>query len=97
MQLRIYSRLVWVGLHVFGCVLGLLVLGYAIFTRAGYGFTPAPAQRLHPGAPDPSVGARYLFLAGLTLSAYFAFGLYLTSDSSRRSDGDADNHGSQGM
>jgi hypothetical protein len=97
MQLRIYSRLVWVALHVFGCVLGLLVLGYAIFTWAGYGLSLGPDQRLHPGAPDPSVGARYLFLAGLTLSAYCAFGLYLTSGSSRTSDGDAANHSSQGM
>jgi hypothetical protein len=49
MQLRIYSRPVWVALHFFGCVLGLLVLGYAIFTWAGYGFTLGPDQRLHPG------------------------------------------------
>ena len=97
MQLRIHSRLVWVALHVFGCVLGLLVLGYAIFNWAGYGFTLGPDQRLHPGAPDPSVGARYLFLADLTLSAYCTFGIYLTSGSSRGSDDDADNRSSQGI
>jgi hypothetical protein len=97
MQLRIHSRFVWIALHVFGGILGLLILGYAIFTWAGYGFTLGPDQRLHPDAPDPSAGARYLFLAGLTLSAYCAFGLYLTSGSSLRSDRDADNHGSQGI
>jgi hypothetical protein len=88
MQLRIRSNLVWTVLHVLGCVIGLLVLGYTVFVWAGYGFTLGPNHRVHPGAPDPSIGARYLFLGGLTLSAYCAFALYLTSGSSQRSDSD---------
>src|SRR5260370_5916780 len=74
--------------HVFGCVIGVLVLGYAIFVWAGYGFTLGPDHRLHPGASDPSIGARYFFLGGFTLSAYCAFALYITTGSSHKTDSD---------
>jgi hypothetical protein len=89
MELRIRGNFRWVVLHVFGCVIALLILGYAVFVWAGYGFTLGPDQRLHPGAPDPSAGARYFFLGGLTVSAYCAFALYLTTGSSQKSDSDA--------
>jgi len=88
MALRIRSNVPWVALHVFGCVIGVLVLGYAIFVWAGYGFTLGPDHRLHPGAPDLSIGARYVFLGGFALSAYCAFALYITTGSSQKSDGD---------
>jgi len=89
MELRIRSSFLWVALHAFGCGVGMLVLGYAVFAWAGYGFTLGPDHRLHPGAPDPSIGARYFFLGGLILSASCAFALYLTTGSSQKPDEDA--------
>jgi|ERR1043166_8923077 hypothetical protein len=90
MQLRIRSSFVWAVLHIFGFVIGLLVLGYAIFSWAGYGFTFGPDQHLHPGAPDPSAGDRYLVLAGFTLTAYCAFAVYIFDWPSRDSNTQSD-------
>ena len=90
MELRIRGNFLWMALHIFGCVIGLLVLGYAVFVWADYGFTFGPDHRLHPGAPDPSIGARYFFLGGLILSAYCAFAVYLATGSSQKSDTDTD-------
>jgi hypothetical protein len=61
---------------------------------AGYGFTLGPNHHVYPGVPDPSFGARYFFLGGLTLLAYCAFALYLTSGSSPKSDSNAPDDGS---
>jgi len=90
MQWIIRNRAIWIALHVFGCVIGALILGYAIFEWAGYGFTLGPDHHLHPGAPDPSIGARYFFLGGLTLCAYCAFALYLASGSPDISNSNTD-------
>lgn len=61
-------------LYLLGLLAGLGVLGYAIYSWAKYGFTMGPIFR---DAPDPSAPARFLVLAGLTLTAYAAFGLWI--------------------
>ena len=76
MQYRIQHGFLWTALHALGCLFGFFVLGYALYTWAGYGFSLGPNHHVHPDAPDPSLGARYFLLAGLTLAAYCAFALY---------------------
>jgi hypothetical protein len=73
MQYRIQHGFLWTALHALGCLFGFFVLGYALYTWAGYGFSLGPNHHVHPDAPDPSLGARYFLLAGLTLAAYCAF------------------------
>jgi hypothetical protein len=96
MPLRVHSAFVWTALHVVGCLIGVLVLVYGIVTWAGYGFTLGPG-RFHPGAPDPSGGARYFVLAGLALTAYCAFAVYLGTSSSRRPDNDTTDDKTSGI
>ena len=90
MQYRTQRGLVWMTVHILGCLLGLLILGYAIYLWSGSGFTLGPNQRLHPGVPDPSGGERYLFLLGITLSAYLTFALYSALGPANSSDSDTD-------
>jgi len=92
MPIRVRNVFIWTVVHAVGCAIGLLGLAYGVVTWAGYGFALGPG-RLHPGAPDPSGGARYFFLAGLTISAYCAFALYIGSGPSRRAESEASDDG----
>ena len=92
MRYHIQCGFLWTALHFLAGIFGLFVLGYGLYAWAGYGFSIGPDHHLRPDAPDPSIGARYFFLAGLTLSAYCAFAVY---NCVTRSDNDTDDDGTQ--
>src|SRR5437868_8926615 len=79
MQFRSDRSLVWVILHVSGFVFGVVLLVYSMYMWTGYHFSLGPNVRVYPGAPDPSSGARWLFVSGLILSGYFGFALYAST------------------
>jgi hypothetical protein len=79
MQFRSDRSLVWIVLHISGFVFGLMVLAYSIYLWSGYHFSLGPNVRVYPGAPDPSSGARWLFVSGLIISGYFGFALYAST------------------
>jgi hypothetical protein len=79
MQFRSDRSLVWVILHITGFVLGVVLLAYSIYAWSGYHFSFGPNVRVYPSAPDPSSGARWLFVSGLILLGYFGFALYAST------------------
>jgi len=88
MQFRSDRSLVWVILHTSGFVFGLMLLAYSIYLWSGYHFSLGPNVRIYPGAPDPSSGARWLFISGLIVSGYFGFALYASTLPPPDSDAD---------
>jgi hypothetical protein len=79
MHFRSDRSLAWVILHISGLVFGVVLLGYSIYMWSGYHFSLGPNVRVYPGAPDPSSGARWLFVSGLILSGYFGSALYAST------------------
>jgi hypothetical protein len=91
MQFRSDRSRAWVILHISGLVFGVVVLAYSIYLWSGYHFSLGPNVRVYPGAPDPSSGARWLFISGLIISGYFGFALYASTLAPPDSDADTQN------
>jgi hypothetical protein len=89
MQFRSDRSLVWVISHTSGFVFGVVLLVYSIYVWSGYHFSLGPNVHIYPGVPDPSSGARWLFVSGLILSGYFGFALCASTLPPPRSRADA--------
>jgi hypothetical protein len=72
------------------CLCGIGILIFAVYLWSGFGFDLGPNHHLHPGAPDASGHARWLFLVGLAISGYFGFSLastFVHTEAKEESDG----------